>query len=45
MAHSIRPHVTMPTTSSTIQELTQSPDTISVWLVTGVVSSSVKPGR
>ena len=43
-AHPISAHVMMPTTSSTIQEFTHSPEIISVWLVAWV-PSSVKPGR
>src|SRR3546814_782261 len=43
-AHSIRPHVTRPTTSSTIHELTHRPETMSTRSVVGT-PSSWKPGK
>src|SRR6478736_8401604 len=43
-AQAIRPQVMMPTARSTIQELTQSDETRSVWLV-AAGPPSTKPGR
>src|SRR5918994_2148104 len=43
-AQIVRPHVMRPTMRSTIHEVTQRPETRSVWFVTGG-SPSTNPGR